>query len=91
MSQDAIERLLGRLITDESFRRCFSGCCLDRICRQEGYKLTQGERQMVGRSTSRYWIPFPHGLTQACSGRQEYRLATVRDAVFDVAQNIVRC
>lgn len=48
MSQDAFERFLGRLITDESFRRCAAGCCLERICLQEGYSLTPGELRMAG-------------------------------------------
>lgn len=47
MSQDAFERLLGRLITDENFRRCVSGSCLERMCRQEGYSLTQGELRLA--------------------------------------------
>ena len=47
MSQDAFERLLGRLITDENFRRCVSGSCLEGMCRQEGYSLTQGELRLA--------------------------------------------
>ncbi len=47
MSQDAFEKLLGRLITDEGFRRCVSGGCLERMCRQGGYSLTQGELRLA--------------------------------------------
>lgn len=47
MSQDAFERLLGRLITDENFRRCVSVSCLERMCRQEGYSLTQNELSLA--------------------------------------------
>jgi len=47
MSQDALERLLGRLITDESFRRCVSKNCLERMCLLEGYPLTASELRLA--------------------------------------------
>lgn len=47
MSQDAFERLLGRLITDESFRWCAAKNCLQRVCRLEGYTLTENEFQLA--------------------------------------------
>lgn len=47
MSQDTFERLLGRLITDESFRRCAAKRCLERLCRFEGYPLTASELSLA--------------------------------------------
>lgn len=42
MSQEAVERLLGRLITDDRFRRTAS-ISLESACLQEGYRLTSVE------------------------------------------------
>lgn len=46
MSQDAVERLLGRLVTDEQFRRR-AMVSLESACIQEGYRLTAEEQQLV--------------------------------------------
>lgn len=48
MSQDSVERLLGRLLTDVSFR-ANAAQSLENICRQEGYSLTEGELSLVAR------------------------------------------
>jgi hypothetical protein len=58
--------------------------------RKDSISLKANFRWSAG-SISRYLIPFPHGLIQACSERQEYILAAMRDAVVDVVQKIVRC
>jgi hypothetical protein len=42
MSQDAVERVLGRLLTDDKFRRR-AACALAEACREEGYSLTREE------------------------------------------------
>ncbi len=46
MSQEAVERVLGRMITDERFRRLASDS-LDVICLQEGYLLTPTEVRLL--------------------------------------------
>ena len=46
MSQDAVERLLGRLITDDRFRRT-AAISLDSACLQEGYRLTSVELSLL--------------------------------------------
>jgi len=48
MSQDSVERLLGRLITDAGFR-AEAAVSLGNICRREGYDLTAGELRMLER------------------------------------------
>ena len=48
MSQDSVERLLGRLITDAGFR-AEAAVSLENICRREGYDLTAGELRMLAR------------------------------------------
>jgi len=48
MSQDSVERLLGRLITDAGFR-AEAAVSLENICRREGYDLTAGELRMLER------------------------------------------
>ena len=46
MSQDAVERVLGRLITDERFRRAASDS-FETACQQEGYLLTKAEQLLL--------------------------------------------
>jgi hypothetical protein len=48
MSQDSVEKLLGRLITDDRFRT-EAAASLEKICRLEGYDLTEGELNLVAR------------------------------------------
>jgi hypothetical protein len=48
MSQDSVEKLLGRLITDARFRSEASAS-LEKLCRLEGYTLTEGELNLVAR------------------------------------------
>lgn len=48
MSQDSVEKLLGRLITDDRFRT-EAADSLEKLCRQEGYDLTEGELSRVAR------------------------------------------
>ena len=48
MSQDSVEKLLGRLITDDSFRT-EAAASLEELCRLEGYLLTEGELNLVAR------------------------------------------
>jgi len=46
MSQEAVERVLGRLITDERFCR-MAADSLEATCLQEGYRLTSAELRML--------------------------------------------
>lgn len=46
MSQEAVERVLGRLLTDEQFRRSMQES-LELACVQQGYLLTQTEQQLL--------------------------------------------
>lgn len=46
MSQEAVERVLGRLITDEGFRRLAS-YSLEAASLQEGYRLSPVELQLL--------------------------------------------
>jgi len=46
MSQDAVERVLGRLITDERFRRAAFDS-FETACQQEGYLLTKAEQLLL--------------------------------------------
>lgn len=46
MSQMVVERVLGRLVTDEKFRRCAAES-LEKICHQEGYLLTPSEIELL--------------------------------------------
>ncbi|MEI6610506.1 MAG: Franean1_4349 family RiPP [Deltaproteobacteria bacterium] len=48
MSQDSVERLLGRMLTDASFRTDATAS-LANVCRREGYELTEGELNLVER------------------------------------------
>lgn len=48
MSQEAVERLLGRLITDERFRR-LAAESLEAACQQEGYRLSPTELLLLSR------------------------------------------
>jgi hypothetical protein len=46
MSQEAVEQVLGRLITDERFR-CFAAGSLEVACLQEGYRLNPIELRLL--------------------------------------------
>jgi hypothetical protein len=46
MSQEAVERLLGRLITDARFRK-LTAHSLELACRQEGYPLSPVELRLL--------------------------------------------
>jgi hypothetical protein len=48
MSQESVEKVLGRLLTDDIFRSRARES-LDRACREEGYLLSDEEARMVGR------------------------------------------
>lgn len=46
MSQEAVERVLGRLITDERFRHAAADS-FEAVCLQEGYSLTTAEMRLI--------------------------------------------
>ncbi|MCP4105885.1 MAG: hypothetical protein GY749_10170 [Desulfobacteraceae bacterium] len=46
MSQDSVERFLGRLITDDAFRKCASDN-LSRACLENGFSLTDEEKKIL--------------------------------------------
>jgi hypothetical protein len=46
MSQDAVERVLGRLITDERFRHKATDA-LEVVCMHEGYRLSPAELRLL--------------------------------------------
>lgn len=48
MSQEALEMLLGRLLTDDDLRQRATVTDLDRICKEEGYLLSSEELSMIG-------------------------------------------
>jgi hypothetical protein len=48
MSQEAVEGVLGRLITDERFR-CLAADSLEAACLQEGYRLYPAELRLLSR------------------------------------------
>ena len=52
MSQEAVERFLGRLVTDARFNR-LAAESLEAACRQEGYNLTPAELRLL--SASKLW------------------------------------
>ncbi|MFA6412093.1 MAG: Franean1_4349 family RiPP [Syntrophales bacterium] len=48
MSQDSVEKLMGRFITDDRFR-AEAAASLEELCRLEGYNLTEGELSLLAR------------------------------------------
>lgn len=52
MSQDSVERLLGRMLTDAYFRVA-AASSLQLACRQGGYDLSEDELRLVARINTR--------------------------------------
>ncbi|MDD2272807.1 MAG: Os1348 family NHLP clan protein [Desulfuromonadaceae bacterium] len=48
MSQEAVERLLGRLLTDDQFRKQAEKS-IEGLCRKSGYDLNASELSVIGR------------------------------------------
>jgi len=48
MTQESVEKVLGRLLTDDIFRNRARES-LNRACMEEGYLLSEEESRMVGR------------------------------------------
>ncbi len=46
MSQDSVERFLGRLLTDDDFRKSVMNS-FNRVCFEEGFELTGEERKIL--------------------------------------------
>ena len=46
MSQDSVERFLGRIITDEDFRECAKNSLLE-ACVESGYTLSRYEEEIL--------------------------------------------
>jgi len=68
MSQEAVERLLGRLITDERFRE-MAEASLPQACRQYGFQLSPAEMCLVSLLDMGWFTEFSqkidHGLCRA--------------------------
>ena len=47
MSQEDVEKLIGRLFTDKEFR-ALANTQLERLCFEEGYRLSTEEFTMIG-------------------------------------------
>ena len=56
MSQDSVERLLGRLLTDASIRADINASP-ESVCRREGYDLTAGELRLVAEINTSKFAP----------------------------------
>ena len=61
MSQDSVERLLGRLLTDASIRSDLSASP-ESVCRREGYDLTACELRLVAEINTNSFEPLAAGL-----------------------------
>jgi len=74
MSQEAVERVLGRLITDERFR-CLAADSLEVACMQEGYRLLPTELRLLSGLEQQYITEFAGrlnpGLCRAASAPEE--------------------
>jgi hypothetical protein len=46
MSQNEVERFLGRLITDARFRTC-ARCSLEKVCYSKGFTLSTAEMKFL--------------------------------------------
>jgi len=82
MCQDSVERLLGRLLTDASFR-ADAAKSLGNACRREGYDLTEGEFNLVERINIRIFESIASrldpGLCRAAApSKKSYRTSAVK-------------
>lgn len=74
MSQEAVEGVLGRLITDVRFRRLAANS-LEAACRQEGYRLFPAELRLLSGLELQYITKFAarldSGLCRAGTASEE--------------------
>ena len=61
MSQDSVERLLGRLLTDAGIRADIT-VSPESVCRREGYDLTECELRLVSEINTNSFEPLAAGL-----------------------------
>ena len=64
MSQEAVEQILGRMLTDEQFRT-MAVDSLEAVCQQRGYSLTTKELSLLSMLNKQ---PFTKLATQLDSG-----------------------
>ena len=62
MSQDSVERLLGRLLTDARIRADIAAAP-ESVCRREGYDLTPYELRLVAEINIKSFEPVALGLS----------------------------
>ncbi len=69
MSQEAVEKVLGRLLTDDQFRQ-YAAVSLEEVCIQQGYPLSPAELKLLSKMDLGLLVQAAEGV-DSCLRREE--------------------
>ncbi len=88
MSQDYVEKILGRLITDDEFRRAARASLLD-VCAKNGYVLTYHEFKILENMDFNSFTPLADYLDRAIKRCGKEQISEKNQMVGNLSERYV--